>query len=75
MKTNRAVCKVEWPRKARGLKQIAALFPRHTDRAGAASLVRMAGLEVFVGGHHVAIHNPGSTLRVAIITGSGPDWE
>lgn len=52
------------------VSQIAITNP--STRDGAASIVRHFGFKVHIGGRHVAILCDG--LRVAIITGSTPDW-
>lgn len=50
------------------------------DRATVAALVRQNYLAAYIGGHHVAVHaaGPGGDItgeRLAIITGTGPDWD
>jgi hypothetical protein len=49
-------------------------------RSDVAALVTMAGLGVTTGGHHVAVYPKTPTGqfacgRVAIVTGTGPDWD
>ena len=43
-----------------------------THREHAANIVKLHGFGVHVGGRHVAILN--GTERLAIITGTDPDW-